>query len=45
MPAVEQLVSVFADGRLRQPMVGSVDFERDDLVVAFEGLLGRTPFN
>ncbi|MGD2109006.1 MAG: PEP/pyruvate-binding domain-containing protein [Phycisphaerae bacterium] len=44
MPAVEQLVSVYEDGRLRQPMLGNVDFERDDLVVAFEGLLDRTPF-
>jgi len=44
MPAVEQLVSVYRDGNLRQPMRGSIDFERDDLVVAFEGLLGRTPF-
>jgi len=44
MPAVEQLVSVYADGRLSQPLVGSVDFERDDLVVAFEGLLSQTSF-
>ncbi len=43
-PAVEQLVSVFSDGNLRQPMPGSVDFEQDDLVVTFEGLLSRTPF-
>lgn len=44
MPAVEQLVSVYKDGRLQQPLVGSIDFERDDLVVAFEGILNRTPF-
>jgi hypothetical protein len=44
MPAVEQLVSIYEEGHLRQPMLGSIDFERDDLVVAFEGLLGRTPF-
>ncbi len=44
MPAVEQLVSVYADGNLRQPLLGSVDFERDDPVVTFEGLLNRTPF-
>ena len=44
MPAVEQLVSIYADGHLRQPMVGGIDFEQDDLVVAFEGLLNRTSF-
>ena len=44
MPAVEQLVSVYEEGHLRQPMMGGIDFERDDLVVAFEGLLNRTPF-
>ena len=44
MPAAEQLLSVFSDGHLRQPMVGNVDFAKDDLVVTFEGLLNRTPF-
>ncbi|WP_320046889.1 PEP/pyruvate-binding domain-containing protein [uncultured Ilyobacter sp.] len=44
MPAIEQLVSVFSDGHLRQPMIGSIDFGRDDVVVTFDGLLTRTPF-
>ena len=44
VPMVEQLVSVYSDGHLRQPLVGGMDFEKDDLVVAFEGLLNRTPF-
>ncbi len=44
LPAVEQLVSIFQDGHLRQPLVGGVDFEHDDLVVTFEGILSRTPF-
>jgi len=44
MPAVEQLISVYKDGHLRQPMIGGVDFAQDDLVVTFEGLLNRTPF-
>ncbi|MBN1511313.1 MAG: nucleotidyltransferase domain-containing protein [Phycisphaerae bacterium] len=43
-PRAEQIVSQFDHGRLRQPMLGQVDFERDDLVVTFEGLLTRTPF-
>jgi predicted nucleotidyltransferase len=43
-PGVEQLVSVYDHGNLRQPLLGQVDFERDDLVVTFEGLLARTTF-
>jgi len=41
---IEQLVSVYRDGHLRQPLLGQVDFDHDDLVVTFEGLLTRTPF-
>jgi len=41
---VEQMVSVLRDGHLRQPLLGQIDFEHDDLVVTFEGLLTRTPF-
>ncbi len=44
LPAVEQLVSVYQDGRLQQPLLGGVDFEKDDVVLTFEGLLTRTPF-
>ena len=41
---IEQMVSVYRDGHLQQPLLGQIDFERDDLVVTFEGLLTRTPF-
>lgn len=44
LPGVEQMVSIHKDGRLQIPMMGGVDFERDDAVVTFEGLLTRTPF-
>jgi len=44
MPAVEQVVSIYEDGRLRQPLAGGIDFESDDTVVTFEGLFSRTPF-
>ncbi len=44
MPAAEDLVSIYEEGHLRQPMVGGIDYDSDDLVVAFEGLLNRTPF-
>lgn len=44
IPSIERLLSVYQDGHLRQPMVGSIDFEQDDLVFTFEGLLQQTPF-
>ncbi len=44
LPALEQMVSVYEGGRLRRPMKGQVDPDRDDLVVTFEGLIGNTPF-
>ena len=43
MPALEKLLSVYEHGELRQPLLG-FDFDRDDVVVSFEGLLSRTPF-
>ncbi len=44
LPGLELLVSIYDQGNLRQPLLGQVDCERDDLVVTFEGLLTRTPF-
>ncbi len=44
MPAVEQLVSVYNEGDLSEPLAGNVDFAKDDLIVTCEGLLRRTPF-
>lgn len=44
LPALEQLVSVYRDGHLHKPMLGTLDVERDELVVNFAGLLERTPF-
>ncbi len=44
VPGLERLVSVNQHGRLCAPLLGQVDFERDDLVLTFEGLLTRTPF-
>jgi len=43
-PGAEQLVSVYQDGHLRQPLLGQIDFSRDDLVVTCEGLLTRVSF-
>ncbi len=44
LPGIEQMLSVYEHGHLRQPLRGQLDFTRADLVVTFEGLLTRTPF-
>jgi len=43
LPGVEDLVSLVEEGSLRRPM-GVLDFEKDDCVVTFDGLINRTPF-
>jgi pyruvate,water dikinase len=43
-PAIGRLISIYEDGRIRTPMLLDVDFEKDDVVVTFEGLVSRTPF-
>jgi predicted nucleotidyltransferase len=43
-PAIERIVSRYAHGDLRPPLIGQINFAKDDLVVTFEGLLTRTPF-
>ena len=43
-PMINEVVSVFRDGDLKRPMGLDLDFEKDDLVVTFDGLSARTPF-
>ncbi|MBU0753904.1 MAG: nucleotidyltransferase domain-containing protein [Planctomycetes bacterium] len=43
-PMAEQIVSVFDGTRLARPMGLTLDFEKDDLVVTFDGLISNTPF-
>ncbi len=44
MPIINRLVSIMKDNHLRKPMGMSIDFEEDDLVVTFDGLIEQTPF-
>ncbi len=41
---IEDIVSIYRDGRLIIPSKMGLDFRRDDTVVTFEGLISRTPF-
>ncbi len=43
-PSIGQLISIFEDDRMRIPMTLDIDFERDDVLFTFEGLITRTPF-
>jgi hypothetical protein len=43
-PGVRQLVSVVEEQRIRKPVGLEPDFETDDVVVTFEGLITDTPF-
>lgn len=44
IPNNNTLVSIYRDDLMVQPSRFEIDFEKDDLVVTFEGLFSRTPF-
>jgi predicted nucleotidyltransferase len=44
IPGVEKMVSVYDGQRIGKPVGQNIDFEKDDLIVTFEGLLMDTPF-
>jgi pyruvate, water dikinase len=43
-PMIHQLVSLLQDDRLVQPWGLGIDKDKDQCIVTFEGLFGRTPF-
>jgi hypothetical protein len=43
-PLAQQMVSIADGDRLREPMGLEPDWKHDDIVVTFEGVIGRTPF-
>jgi pyruvate, water dikinase len=43
-PLANQMVSVLQDDYLQQPSAFGVDFDKDDFIVTFEGLITRTDF-
>ncbi len=43
-PQAMQLISVLRDGRIQQPSLFDFDFETDEALVTFEGLISKTPF-
>jgi len=43
-PAIEDIFSVYEDGHMTQPNMFSIDPNKNDLVVTFDGLILRTKF-
>jgi pyruvate,water dikinase len=43
-PLINRLVSIWDDGVLRPPLGSRIDFEKEELVFTFEGLVTQTPF-
>jgi len=44
MAGVNKILSVYDGQRIRQPLGMTVDFDEDDLVVTFDGMIKDTPF-
>ncbi len=44
LPAVDRCVSIYRDGKLDRKSRLAINFERDDVVFTFEGLIGDTEF-
>jgi hypothetical protein len=43
-PGIRRMISIVGENRIRKPMGLEPDFEKDDVVVSFEGLISDTPF-
>ncbi|TFH57829.1 MAG: pyruvate, phosphate dikinase, partial [Candidatus Zixiibacteriota bacterium] len=44
MPMIKRLVSIHKAGYISKPVGSHIDFDEDDLVVTFDGLISDTPF-
>ncbi|MBD3382255.1 MAG: pyruvate, phosphate dikinase [candidate division Zixibacteria bacterium] len=44
VPGIKNMISINQEGALRKPMGLGPDFEEDDVVITFDGLVSKTPF-
>jgi hypothetical protein len=44
IPNIQQIISVYTPEYVKKPLAFDIDFERDDLVVTFDGLIKDTTF-
>ena len=43
-PNLKHIISVYENGHMKTPIVSTIDFEKDDLIVTFDGLLSTSTF-
>jgi len=44
IPNISKIISIYDGQNLRRPFAMNIDFEKDDLVVTFDGLVSNSPF-
>ncbi len=44
IPNISKIISIYDGQNLRRPFAMNIDFEKDDLVVTFDGLISNSPF-
>jgi len=44
IPNISKIISIYDGQNLRRPFALNVDFEKDDLVITFDGLVSNSPF-
>ena len=44
IPAIEKMISLYDGQSLRSPMGRTIDFDKDEVVITFDGLVGETSF-
>ena len=44
LPGINNIVSIYRDGHISKPIAMSVDFDNEQLIANFEGLIGGTQF-
>jgi pyruvate, water dikinase len=45
IPDIENIISIYSDKHITQKSLHSIDFEKDDLIITFNGLITNTAFN
>ncbi len=43
-PGIKEIVSIYKDNHIQRPIGMNIDFDNENLVATFEGLISRTPF-
>jgi len=44
IPGIEKMVSIYDGYQIREPLGKNIDFDKDDLIITFDGLVSNTDF-